>query len=70
MNLMPYFSASSRAAVVRGDDRDALGRDADVTQDERQRALPDAAEADEHDAARKLDVNLVAAHDAPDSSQR
>ena len=40
------------------------GGDADVAQDQRQHALADAAEADEQDAARKLDVNLVAvAHD-------
>ena len=38
---------------------DALFRNADVAQDERQRALADAAETDEDDAARKLDVNLV-----------
>ena len=47
------------AAIVGRDDGDALFRDADVAQDERQRALADAAEADEDDASWKLDVNLV-----------
>ena len=50
------------AAIVAGDDRDALFRNADVAQDERQRALADAAETDEDDASRKLDVNLVVRH--------
>ena len=46
------------AAIVRGDDGDALFRDPDVTQDQGQRALSDAAESDEDDASRKLDVNF------------
>ena len=58
-NFTPYDSATFSAAIVGGDDRDALFRNADVAQHERQRALADAAEADEDDAAGKLDVNLV-----------
>ena len=46
--------------------RTMAGRNTDVPQHERERALPDTAETDEHDASGKLDVNLViAAHDAP-----
>src|SRR5262249_15724727 len=57
-------------AVVCRDDSDALRRDTDVPQHERERALPDAAEADEHDASRTLDVYLVLpAHDAPKPRQ-
>ena len=51
------------AAIVTGDDRDALFRDADMAQNQRQRALADAAETDEDDAAWKLDVNLGCRHD-------
>ena len=36
-----------------------------MAQDQRQRALADAAEADEDDAAWKLDVNLRCSHDYP-----
>ena len=59
MNLTPNFAASSLPALLRGDDGDALGCDADMPQDQRQHALADAAEADEQDPARKLDVDLV-----------
>ena len=63
-NLMPYLAASALALVLGADDRDAVGRDADVPQHQGQHPLTDAAKADEHDASRKLDVNLVAvAHD-------
>jgi hypothetical protein len=34
-----------------------------MAQNQRQRALPDAAEADEYDAPWKLDVNFVTRHD-------
>src|SRR5262249_60181467 len=57
------------AAIIRGDDGDAFGCDADVPQHERQSALPDAAEADEDDPAGKLNVYLVIGHDAPESSE-
>ena len=53
------------ALVLRGDDGEALGRNTDVTQHQRQDALADAAETDEQDPARELDVNLVlVTHDA------
>ena len=42
------------ARLFRGDDGDALGLDADVTQHERQHALADAAETDEDQAAGEL----------------
>ena len=42
-----------------------LGRNTEVTQHQRQDALADAAETDEQDPARELDVNLVlVTHDA------
>ena len=47
---MPYCCGLLAPRVLGGDDGDALGRDADVTQDQRQDALADAAEADEDDA--------------------
>ena len=51
--------------VVRRDDGDALGRDAtDVTQDQGQDALADAAETDEHEAPGEVRVNLVRSHSA------
>jgi hypothetical protein len=37
-----------------------------VTQDQRQHALPDAAEADENDPAWKFDVDFVCTHDDPE----
>ncbi len=46
------------ARVLRRDDGDALGRDADVPQDERQHALADAAETDEQDAPGKSTCTL------------
>ena len=52
-----------RAALIRCDHGDAARVGADVAQDERQHALADAAEADEHDAARELHVDLVVRHD-------
>ena len=52
-----------RAALIRRDHGDAARVGADVAQDERQHALTDATEADEHDAARELHVDLVARHD-------
>ena len=58
-NLTPYSSASFLPRSSDGDDGDALFRNPDVTQDQRQRALSDAAESDEDDASWKLDVNLV-----------
>ena len=52
-----------RSAVVLGrDDGDAARRHADVTQDQRQDALADAAKADDDDATRKVDMDLVLAH--------
>ena len=68
-NFTPYSSAIFPAAIVAGDDGDALFRNADVAQDERQRALADAAESDEDDAPWKLDVNLVVRHDLPRANQ-
>jgi hypothetical protein len=56
------FRRFLRARVVCGDDRDAVGRDTDVTQDERQDSLPDAAEADENETAREIHVDRVVAH--------
>src|SRR5207302_10181484 len=51
--------------VLRGHDREALGRNADVPQDQRQHALADAAKTHEQDPSWKLEMNLViAAHDA------
>ena len=50
------------AAIVGSDDGDAFFRDSDVSQDQRQRALADAAEPYEDDASRKLDVNLFVHH--------
>ncbi len=50
---------------MRGHYRDAIWGDANVSQQEGQDALPDAAKADEKDAPRKIDVNFVFAHDAP-----
>jgi hypothetical protein len=46
-------------------DGDAVGTGADVPQHERQDALPDAAKTHKNDTARKINVNLVIAHDAP-----
>ncbi len=40
-----------------------------MPQNQRQGALPDAAEADENDPAGKLNVYLVIGHDAPESSE-
>ncbi len=67
--LMPYCFGFLGAAVIRGDDGDAFGCDADVPQHERQGALPDAAEADENDPAGELNVYGVICHDAPGSSE-
>ena len=50
------------ACLLRGDDGDALGLDADVTQHERQHALADAAETDEDQTAGKLNVNREIGH--------
>ncbi len=52
-----------KAALMGRQDRDALGGDADVPQEQRQHALTDAAEADDQDASRELDVNFVGSHD-------
>ena len=52
-----------RAALIRRDHGDAARVGADVAQDERQHALADAAEADEHDTARELHVDLMVRHD-------
>ena len=52
-----------RAALIRRDHGDAARVGADVAQDERQHALTDAAEADEHDTARELHVDLMVRHD-------
>ena len=59
MNLDAVLRRLVCAAIVRGDDGDALGCDADVPQHQRQGALPDAAEADEHDPSGEINVNLV-----------
>ena len=62
---MPYLPASSRPAssavtiVMR-----SARQPADVTQDQRQDALADAAEADEDQAAREMRVDRVLAHDS------
>ena len=64
VDLDAVFVGFLLAAIVGSDDGDAFFRDADVAQDERQRALADAAETDEDDASWKLDVNLVVRHDS------
>ena len=51
-----------RAPRVGGHDGDAFGRSADVTQDQRQNTLSDAAETDEDDLARKFHMHFAAAH--------
>ncbi len=51
--------------VLRGHDGEALGRNADVPQDQRQYTLADAAKTHQQDPSWKLEMNLViAAHDA------
>ncbi len=45
------------AALLRGDDDDLRWLDADVTQDQRQDALADAAEPDDDEPARKFGVD-------------
>ena len=57
------FRRDLGAGIVGGDDRDLVGLDADVPQDQRQHALADAAEADDDQAAGERDVNGVAGHD-------
>ena len=52
--LDAVFRGLALARLVRGDDGDALGLDADVAQHKRQHALADTAEADEDQAAGKL----------------
>jgi len=66
--LTSASSTPTSAALVGRDDGDALFRDPDVAQHERQRALADAAEADEDDASGKLDVDLVG--HLPDSTEK
>ena len=48
--------------ILGGHDGDAIRRSADVTQDQRQDSLSDAAEADEYDPARKIHMHCVFAH--------
>jgi hypothetical protein len=50
------------ACLFCGDDGDAFGLDADVTQHERQHALPDAAETYEDQTTGKLHVNRKIGH--------
>jgi len=64
-NLTPYLGGLLVPLVLRGHDREALGRNADVPQDQRQHALADAAKTHQQDPSWKLEMNLViAAHDA------
>ncbi len=53
------------AALVRGHDRDAVWRNANVPEDQGQDSLADAAESDQQDAPGEIDVLLVIAHDSP-----
>ncbi len=59
MKRTPSCSASALTTLCGRDDDDARGRNADVAQDQRQDALPDAAETDHDDAPGKIDVDLV-----------
>ena len=52
------------ARVLRGDDGDAIGRSANVTQDQRQDTLSDAAETHKYDLARKFHMHFVVAHNS------
>ena len=51
-----------RAGIVRREHGDAIGRNADVAHDQGQHALADAAEADEDQSSRKVDVYRVVGH--------
>ena len=53
-----------RPRILGGDDGDAVRRNADVTQDQRQDPLADAAEADKNDPARKIHMHFVFAHES------
>ena len=52
------------AAILGGDDRHLIGLHVDVAQDQRQNALTDAAETDDHQSAAKFYVFCRARHDA------
>ncbi len=52
------------AAVFRGDDGNAIGRSANVTQDQWQDTLSDAAETHKYDLARKFHMHFVFAHNS------
>jgi hypothetical protein len=68
-SLLDEFDAKARrfllADLVGADDTDTLGGQAEVAQDQRQYALADAAESDENDPPRKIDVGFVFAHYFP-----
>jgi len=52
----------SPPAVFRGDDADAIGRSANVTQDQWQDTLSDAAKTHKYDLARKIHMHFVLVH--------
>ena len=52
-------------ALIGRDNRDAIGTRADMPHHQRQNALPDAAKTHKNNSARKINVNLVIAQDAP-----
>src|SRR5205085_10059721 len=56
------FGGNLLAAQFGGDDRDLVGLEVDMTQQQRQDALADAAEADDDQTAGKNDV-FLAKHD-------
>jgi hypothetical protein len=60
----PELFSFAPPAVFRGDDGDAIGRSANVTQDQWQDTLSDAAETHEYDLARKFHMHFVCAHNS------
>ena len=59
---MPYCGRLLAAARVGGDDRDPVGRDAEMAQDQGQDGLADAAAAQHDELAGKLGVNDMLGH--------
>jgi hypothetical protein len=54
----------AQTAVFRGQDDDAIGRSANVAQDQWQDTLSDAAETHDYDLARKFHMHFVSAHNS------
>src|ERR1700730_7583395 len=63
--LDAVFLGLFATSVSRCDDRDALRCNADMSQEEGQHALPDAAKTDDQNPPWEIDINLMIAHDTP-----